>query len=105
MRRLGLAAVLCVLSLAPARADQASALESVRAQPRVVNAQMDTAGNMYVLVKPEKVQWKMFAGAVCSLVKPHQGRIFRVRVIEVTQANYGKPPATWPRLAEADCSN
>lgn len=104
MRRLGLAAALCVLALAPARADQASALQSVRSQPRVVDAQMDNAGNMYVLVKPEKIQWTMFAGAVCSLVKPHQGRIFRVRVIELTQANYSKPQATWPRLAEADCS-
>lgn len=104
MRRLGLAAVLCVMALVPARADQASALQSVRAQPRVVDAQMDNAGNMYVFVKPEKLQWKMFAGAVCSLVKPHQGRIFRVRVIEVTQANYSKPPASWSRLAEASCA-
>lgn len=106
MRRVGIAVTLCAAALCasvPARADQASALQSVRSQPRVIDAQMDTSGNMYVFVKPEKLQWKAFAGAVCSLVKPHQGRIFRVRVIEITQANHSKPPASWPRLAEADC--
>lgn len=98
-------AVACMLMVSgPALADQASAVRAVKAQPRVVDAQADNAGNMYVLVKPEKVSWNLYASALCSLVRSHQGRIFRVRVVELTQANYSKPPATWPRLAEADCS-
>lgn len=88
----------------PAHADLDSALTSVKAQARVVDAQADKSGNMYVLVKPEKLNWNLFAGAVCSLIRPHKARIFRVRVIEITQANNSKPPATWSRLGEAACS-
>lgn len=90
-------------AVTPAHADQASAVAAVKAQPRAVDAQVDNSGNMYVLVKPEKVPWPQYAAALCSVVKPHQGRIFRVRIIELTQANYSKPPASWTRLAEADC--
>lgn len=93
------------LAAAPAYADQASALAAVKAQPRTVDAQVDTSGNMYVLVKPEKLAWPQYAAALCSLVKPHQARIFRIRIVELTQANYSKPPASWSRLAEGDCSN
>ena len=92
-----------VLTWSPAHADQATALQSVKMQPRVIDAQVDNSGNMYVLVKPEKVSWAQYANALCNVVRPHQGRIFRVRVIELTQANYSKPPASWQRLAEADC--
>lgn len=96
-----LAAVVLVWS--PAYADQATAIQAVKAQPRVIDAQVDNSGNMYVLVRPEKVSWGQYANALCNVVKPHQGRIFRMRVIELTQANYSKPPASWQRLAEADC--
>lgn len=104
MRRLGLAAVLAVLPWMPALADQVTALQAVRAQPRVIDAQVDNSGNLYVIVKPDKVSWSQYAAGMCGVVKPHQARIFRVRVIEVTQANYSKPPGSWTRLAEADCS-
>ncbi|MBC7952591.1 MAG: hypothetical protein H7Z12_12335 [Rhodospirillaceae bacterium] len=103
MGRCGLAAVLVLLAAAPAQADQATALQDVKSQPRVLDAKMDNSGNMYVVVKPEKAPWNMLAAGLCGVVKPHQGRIFRIRVIDVTQVNNGKPPATWTRLAEADC--
>lgn len=104
MRRLSLAILLPVLlAAAPVQADQVSALQTVKAQPRVVDAELDTSGNMYVLVKPEKIAWNQYAAAMCSLVKPHQARIFRMRIVEITQATRGKPPASWSRLAEADC--
>lgn len=100
-------AALAVSTLAwtPAVADQATALQAVKAQSRVVDAQTDASGNMYVLVRPENISWGHYAGALCSLVKPHQGRIFRMRIIELTQANRGKPPGSWTRLAEASCGN
>ena len=104
MGRWTLAVLGFVLAAVPAYADQASAVQAVKAQPRVVDARVDNSGNMYVLVKPEKVSWAQYANALCNVVRPHQGRIFRVRVIELTQANYSKPPATWQRLAEGDCS-
>jgi hypothetical protein len=103
MGRLMLAVTAAMLAWAPAYADQATAIDAVKGQPRVIDAKVDTSGNMYVLVKPEKVAWGMFAAGLCGVVKPHQARIFRMRIIEVTQANYSKPPATWQRLAEADC--
>lgn len=103
MRRWGLAAALVLSVLAPAKADQVTAIQAVRAQPRVIDAQMDNSGNLYVFVKPEKLQWTQLASGLCGVVRPHQARIFRVRIVEVTQANFSKPPATWSRLAEADC--
>lgn len=106
MKRWKLAALAAgMLAWTPAFADQASALQAVKAQPRVVDAEVDTTGNMYVLVKNEAISWNQFAGAVCSLVRPHQGRIFRVRVVELTQAVRGKPPGSWTRMGEASCSN
>lgn len=97
-------AVMCtLLAAAPALADQASAVQAVKVQPRVIDAQVDNGGNMYVLVRAEKISWPQYAAALCQVVRPHQGRIFRMRVIELTQANYSKPPASWQRLAEADC--
>lgn len=105
MNRCWKLAALAVAALActPAQADQASALATVKMQPKAVDAQVDTSGNMYVLVKPEKIQWGQYAAAMCSVVKPHQARIFRVRVVEVTKAAPGKPQGSWERLAEADC--
>lgn len=97
------ALAVAVLACAPARADQASALAAVKVQPKAVDAMVDNSGNMYVLVKPEKIQWGQYAAAMCSVVKPHQARIFRMRIVELTKAASGKPPGTWDRLAEADC--
>ncbi|HTH15251.1 MAG TPA: hypothetical protein VL974_01250 [Magnetospirillum sp.] len=105
MRRFRLAVLAAaLLACGSAAADQATAIQAAKAQPRVIDAQVDNSGNMYLFVKPEKIAWSQFAAGMCGVVKPHQGRIFRMRVIEVTQANYSKPPASWPRLAEADCS-
>ncbi|HLO75775.1 MAG TPA: hypothetical protein VK196_04895 [Magnetospirillum sp.] len=103
MGRWSLAVLYAVLAWSPAYADQASALQAVKVQPRVIDAKVDNSGNMYVFVKPEKAPWSQYANALCSIVRPHQGRIFRMRVIDVTQANYSKPPGSWQRLAEADC--
>lgn len=102
---LALAALACTLVLsAPALADQATAVQDVKGQPHAVDAQVDTSGNMYVLVKPGSVNWSVYAAALCQVVKPHQARIFRIRIIELTKAINTKPPATWARLAEGDCS-
>lgn len=98
-----LAALLLVAAVVPARADQASAIAAVRQVYRVVDAKADTGGNLYVLVKEENLDWGRYAAALCKLVKPHQARIFRVRMIELTKANNTKPPASWPRLGEAAC--
>lgn len=103
MGRWKLAVLAAIMAWSPALADQASAIQAVKVQPRAIDAQVDNSGNMYVFVKPEKFSWGLYASALCNIVRPHQGRIFRMRIIEVTQANYSKPPGSWPRLAEADC--
>lgn len=101
--KLAALAAAVMLAWAPAQADQATALAAVKRQPRAIDAMADTSGNMYVLVKSEKLSWGQYAAALCSIVKPHQARIFRMRIVELTKANYSKAPATWERLAEADC--
>lgn len=101
---MGAALAVAVLGWNPAQADQASAVKAVKAQPKAVDARADKSGNLYVLVKPESIQWSKYAQAMCSVVKPHQARIFRVRVVDVTKANYGKPEASWDRIGEAACS-
>lgn len=90
---------------APAHADQASAIEAARAVPGVVDAVVDTTGNLYVSVKPnnDPARMKSFAGFVCQVVTPHQGRIFRVRVVDITAVTPSKAPGAWARLAEAKC--
>jgi hypothetical protein len=94
---------LATLAWSPAHADLASALQAVKSQPRAVDAEADTSGNIYVLVRPEKIAWNQYAAAMCGVIKPHQARVFRVRVIEVTKASRGKPQGSWERLGEADC--
>ena len=104
MKRACILFAAALLALAPAaRADQATALAAVRAQPKVVDVSADTQGNMYVLVKAENIAWPQYAAYLCKVVAPHQARIFRVRVIELTKAIRTQPPAKWARLGEAAC--
>ncbi len=97
------AAVLVMGVALPALADQASAIQAVRAQRFVTDAQVDNSGNMYVFVKPDTVAADDFAVHLCKVVVPHQGRIFRVRIIDVSKANLTQPSKGWPRLADAAC--
>jgi len=104
MRFAILVPALLAMSISSAWADQSSALADIKAQNYAVDAQIDTSGNAYVLVKPAGLNWPAYAAAMCQLVAPHQARIFRMRIIDLTKANYSKPPATWPRLTEAACA-
>jgi hypothetical protein len=102
--RLAAAAITLLVAATPAFADQTSALDAARRQPRAVDVKIDNQANLYVFVKPEKLAWGQYAAGMCGVVKPHQGRIFRVRVIDITQVNHAQPPGAWQRLAEADCA-
>lgn len=93
-----------LLSAPVAQADQVSALAAVRSQPKVVDVSADTQGNLYVLVKAENISWPQYAAYLCKVVAPHQARIFRVRVIELTKAIRTQPPAKWDRMGEAACA-
>jgi len=103
-RILTAAAVAAIVAAAPAQADQVSALAAIREQPKVIDVSADTSGNVYVLVKAENVAWPQYAGYLCKVAAPHQGRIFRVRIIELTKAVRTQPAAKWDRLGEAACS-
>lgn len=104
MRRAVLA-TLALLSAAPAFADQETAVKAVRSHSRIIDAQMDNSGNLYAFVKADaKVPWGQVGTYLCQVVKPHQARVFKVRVVDVTKANFTQVPANWPRLGEADCS-
>lgn len=97
-------AIVMLSAIAPAvRADQVSAIKAVRAQTRVIDVQADNTGNLYAFVKADKLAWDQFAIYLCQMVKPHQARIFKVRVIDVTKANFSQNPNSWPRLGEANC--
>jgi hypothetical protein len=105
MRRLVLAAVAAVFMGPAAMADQASALKAVKAQPRVVDAVVDNSGNLFASVKPEaKVPWDQFAAQLCGLVRPHQGRIFSVKVVDLTSVTPARKPSEWRRLGESRCA-
>ncbi|WP_242443133.1 hypothetical protein [Magnetospirillum sp. 15-1] len=100
-------AALCLLLLASsgARADQASAIASVRAQPKVLDASIDDRGNLYVVVKNETaIAWDQYAAVMCRLVRPHQARVFQAHVIDMTSVGKGAKPAQWKRLAQVNCS-
>jgi hypothetical protein len=88
---------------AAAWADQASAIAAVRAQPRVIDATIDNGGNMYVSVKAEKLPWDQYAVQLCNLVRPHQARIFVIRIVDLTTVTAGKRPGDWKVFAQATC--
>lgn len=105
MKRALFALALATLFPSVTWADQASAVAAVRQQPRVVDVSADSQGNMYVLVKGENISWNQYAAYLCKVVAPHQGRIFNIRVIELTRAIRTQPPAKWDRLGQAACAN
>jgi hypothetical protein len=104
MRRI-IAAFSLLLISAGAQADQATALASVRAQPKVLDASIDERGNLYVVVKNEAaISWEQYGAAMCRLVRPHQARVFQAHVIDMTSVGKGAKPAQWKRLAQVNCS-
>jgi hypothetical protein len=103
--RLILAALCLLLAFGPAQADQVTALASVRAQPKVLDASIDDRGNLYVVVKNETaIAWEAYAASLCRLVRPHQARVFQTHVIDMTSVGKGAKPAQWKRLAQVNCS-
>lgn len=103
MRLVVLVVAALLVPCGAARADQASAIQAVRAQPRVIDALLDNAGNLYVSVKNDRMAWDQFASHLCAVVQPHHARIFRVRVVDVTSVAFGQPPGAWKKLTEARC--
>lgn len=103
--RLFLAVLSLLLLTAPdVRADQATAIAAVRAQPKVLDASIDDRGNLYVVVKNETLSWEQYGAAMCRLVRPHQARVFQAHVIDMTSVGKGAKPAQWKRLAQVNCS-
>jgi hypothetical protein len=87
-----------------ALADQDSALAAVRSQPGVLDAQLDERGNLWVVVKNERIAWDQYAVGMCALVRPHQARVFSAKIIDVTSVGRGKKSSEWKQLAQANCS-
>lgn len=104
MKRALFALALALSAPSAAWADQASAVAAVRQQPRVIDVSTDSQGNMFVLVKAENIAWNQFAAYLCKVVAPHRGRIFNIRIIELTKAIRTQPPAKWDRLGNAACA-
>lgn len=96
-------ALACLAIATPAWADQGSAIAAVRQQNKVMDAAVDTGGTMYVSVKPEKLPWDQLAQHICRVVRPHEARIFKVKVVDITTVFGAKKPAEWRQLAEASC--
>ncbi|HSV28731.1 MAG TPA: hypothetical protein VLL76_04205 [Candidatus Omnitrophota bacterium] len=95
----------CLLAPLAAKADQVTAVQAVRGQPKVIDALVDNGGNMFVSVKNDRTAWGQFATHLCNVVRPHQARIFRIQVVDVTTVAFGKPPSAWHKLAEARCGS
>ena len=105
MRLRALIAALALLSLPGlALADQGSAMAAVRATRGVLDAKVDDRGNLFVMViKNYQVAWDQYAAYMCSVVRPHQARIFVARIIDVTTVGGGKKQTEWKTLAAANC--
>ncbi|MDO8608603.1 MAG: hypothetical protein Q7R40_18885 [Phaeospirillum sp.] len=87
-----------------ALADQDSALAAVRSSPGVLDAKIDDRGNLWVMViKNVKVAWDQYAIQMCTVVRPHQARVFIARIVDVTTVGGGKKPSEWKQLASASC--
>ncbi|MBI3446840.1 MAG: hypothetical protein HY055_16110 [Magnetospirillum sp.] len=96
---------LCLmLAVMPVQADSVSAIAAVRAQPKVLDAQIDDRGNLFVVVKNENIAWDQYAAYMCALVRPHQARVFVTNIIDMTSVGRGAKPAEWKRLAQLKCS-
>jgi len=104
MMRLVFAVVcLIVLAVPPAYADRDTALAAVRANSRVLDAQIDDRGTLWAMVKNDQISWDQFAALLCVVVRPHQARVFSARVIDVTSIGRGRKSAEWTVLAQANC--
>jgi hypothetical protein len=99
-----LAAIMMLCAPLAAMADQDSALAAVRSQPGVLDAQLDDRGNLWVVVKNDKIAWDQYAVFMCTVVRPHQARVFSARIIDVTSVGRGKKSSEWKQLAQANCS-
>ncbi len=106
MRFKALAAAVVVLlaPLAPAQADQDSALAAVRSKPGVMDAQIDTRGNLWVMVKNANIAWDQYAAFMCGVVRPHQARVFAVHVVDFTSVGRGRKSGEWKQLAQMNCA-
>ncbi len=94
---------LCLMS-SPAWADPQSAVAAVRAIPGVETASEDAAGNLFVFVKNSpNGQWNRAAAGFCKLVRPHEARIFLVKIIDRDTVKPKSKPTEWGMLGAANC--
>ena len=106
MRRLRSVLVLAgLLAAAPAAADVQTAVAMVRAEPGVLAAVPDGAGNLWVsvLANPQ-VNWNGYAQVICRMVVPQQARIFLVKVVDVNSTHQSRNPRTWKLIGGARCA-
>ena len=95
--------ILLLLS-SPVAADPLSAMEAVRNIPGVLNAQEDAGGNLWVMVQNNpKTNWNDVAGVLCKVVRPHQARIFLVKMVDVATVVPKSKPKEWGLLGGANC--
>jgi hypothetical protein len=102
--RVALLALALALAVLPARADQQSAVAAVKANPNVIDAIPDNAGNLWVTVPAKAgIDWSRFAGLTCMVVQPHGARIFLVKVVDALSVRGTKDPKKWRLLGGANC--
>jgi hypothetical protein len=101
--RIILSLILLLISI-PAFADPQSAVQAVRSIPGVDNAFEDTGGNLFVLVRQNpSAQWNNVAVEICKIVRPHQARIFLVKMVDEATVAPKSKPKDWGLLGAASC--
>lgn len=96
---------LCLLAV-PVAANPQSATATVRLIPGVINAMTDNGGNMFVFVQNNpQGQWNTAAEKICKIVRPHQARIFLVKMIDAASVNQKNKPKDWSMLGGANCGS
>ena len=89
-----------------AHADAQSAMNAVDAIPGVLKSQVDSGGNMWVVVQNNpQTAWTLVAQNLCKIVIPHQARIFLVKIVDVASVGQKSKPADWTMIGAANCGN
>jgi hypothetical protein len=106
MRRpLPLIALALLMAAAPARADLDGAVRAVKAQPKIIDAVADNAGNLWVTALPDQtIAWSAYAGILCKVVVPHHARIFLIKMVDATSVGASKKPTDWRLIGAANCA-
>ena len=96
--------LLLCLWAAPVWADAGTAMATVNGIKGVLGSQVDTGGNLWVVVKNDpQIPWNVVAVNLCKVVRPHQARIFMVKMVDMASVTSKNKSKDWSVIGVASC--